>query len=74
MIDMTKTRMYTVQEAAEASGLTHGRICQLLRSGEIKGQKVGRLMWLIPESEVRRIAERGGGPGRPRSGTPRLSR
>ena len=67
------TTMYTVEEAARAAGLTRGRICQMLRSGQIHGIKIGRLMWVIPQSEVRKIIHPRKGPGRPRSGSPAVS-
>lgn len=38
-------------EAAKILGLTKGRIRQLLQSGEIKGQRVGRT-WIIYRRDI----------------------
>ena len=61
----------TVQQAASLIGVTHGRVRQLLLSGEMKGEQIpeqpnGR--WMILRSEVARFAEQQPKTGRPRSG------
>jgi excisionase family DNA binding protein len=60
-------------EFAEAVGLTHSRVCQKLRAGEIRGHKLGMRPWVIPESEIQRElsrqAESKGRAGRPRKST-----
>jgi len=53
--DMTKRTLedlMTVQEAADALGLTVGRIRQMLRAEVIRGFKMGPRMWVIPKEEV----------------------
>lgn len=48
-------------DAARELGLTEGRIRQMLRAGEIRGEKLGRRLWAIPSAEVDRLKrERGG--------------
>jgi len=66
MLTFNTERLLTASEAADLLGMTHGRVCQLLRAGLMKGHKVGRLVWLIPESEAKKFVEK---PtvGRPRS-------
>jgi excisionase family DNA binding protein len=54
-----KPRLWTTTELAEATGMTQGRIRQILRAGDIEGFKVGR-DWAIPDAEARRwLEERG---------------
>jgi len=67
VLEPVQDRLLTVREVCEMLGVTHGRVCQLLRSGEMKGTKIGRLMWLIPESEAKKFLEPSS-VGRPRSG------
>ena len=67
VLEPAKDRLLTVREVCHLTGLTHGRVCQLLRSGQMKGTKIGRLMWLIPENEAKKFVD----PtpvGRPRRG------
>ena len=52
---MAKFDFVSVQVAAEALGLTEGRVRQLLVSGEMKGHKVNGRAWAIPSKEVRRF-------------------
>ena len=66
MLEKTSERILTVAEAATELGVTEGRIRQLLLSGEMRGHKFGRTVWMIPESEVAKFRD----PpaiGRPRS-------
>lgn len=67
MLEPTKEKLLTVKEAARLIGVTEGRICQLLRSGSMRGIKVNQKAWLVPESEIKKFQT----PlkrGRPRSG------
>ena len=43
------------QEAADELGLTDGRIRQMLRAGELSGQKLGQRSWAIPAVEIERL-------------------
>lgn len=45
----------STEEAAVALGLTDGRIRQMLRAGELIGEKLGRRSWAIPSSEIDRF-------------------
>lgn len=60
----------SVEEAAEELDLTGGRVRQLLRAGELEGQKLGRFAWAVPRSEVERMKSRRD-PTKPRRGRPR---
>ena len=51
---------YTVNELAEAAGVSTSYVRRLLGSGDIQGRKVGegrRGVWYIPASEARRWLE-----------------
>lgn len=60
----------SVEEAAAVLDLTEGRIRQLLRATEMRGQKLGRYAWAIPRSEVERLKS-SRDPNKPRRGRPR---
>ena len=51
----------STEEAAVSLGLTDGRIRQMLRSGELVGDKLGRRSWAIPSSEIDRLKRQRGG-------------
>lgn len=69
MLGPTKERLLQVVEVARLTGLTRGRVIQLLLAKHMRGQKVGPF-WLIPESEAKRFVDRPSKVGRPRSGIP----
>lgn len=48
---------WTVAEAAEAIGVTTGRIRQMLRAGGIDGKKLGPRMWVISDDEIQRVCK-----------------
>ena len=48
---------WTVAEAAEAIGVTTGRIRQMLRAGSIDGIKMGPRMWVISDAEIQRVCD-----------------
>jgi hypothetical protein len=54
----------SVADAAERLGLDESRVRQLLRSGELAGQHLGRV-WLVDADGVARRAGRGAGSARP---------
>jgi excisionase family DNA binding protein len=63
--------LLTVPRAAEIIGLSRVRIRNLVRSGELPAEKVGR-DWLIRRSVVERFAQKERrGPGRPPKETSR---
>ena len=49
-------RFLTTKQASFAVGLNSSRVCQLLRSGKLKGEKMGR-DWLISRREIERFIE-----------------
>jgi len=66
MLETTDAKFLTTREAAAKAGVTKGRICQLIWSGEIEAKRVGTI-WLIPENQVEKIKIRPTKVGRPRS-------
>lgn len=58
-----------VKEAASLVGVTDARIRQMLLSKELRGIKAAQSLWLIPVSEVERLANQSRRPG----GRPRIS-
>ena len=46
----------TVPEVVQALGISRPTVYKLLASGEIKATRVGRRRWIIPRSEVDRLA------------------
>ena len=63
-------KFLTISQAAEEIGVTAGRVRQMICWGEIQGEQIppeprkGR--WLIPLSEVKRVAAVKPTTGRPR--------
>jgi len=62
------TDKLTVDEVAEITGMTHSRVCQLLRSGEMKGEKFRGVVWEVERREAEKFLESPNGRGRPRNG------
>jgi hypothetical protein len=60
------TDLLTAYEVAELCGMTHGRVCQLLQSGQMKGSKLRKIWWQVERREAAKFASRPEGPGRPR--------
>jgi excisionase family DNA binding protein len=54
--DKEEGRLMGTREASVVLGFTQDHIRLLLRTGKIKGVKIGKV-WRIPESEIREIAE-----------------
>jgi len=60
---------FSVPEAADALGVTDGRIRQMLAAGELRGHKLGEKNWAIPKAEVdKQKALPRSKVGRPRTG------
>lgn len=57
----------TVAEAAEIIGCTDGRVCQMARAGELKGQKMGKRTWIILRKDCEKYAKTPQKMGRPRN-------
>lgn len=55
---VTAERLYTVEEAAEHLGVSMVTVGRWLRSGNLRGVKVGRA-WRVPESALDEVAQRG---------------
>lgn len=51
-------RLYTVEEAAEHLCVSKVTLSRWLRSGKIRGVKIGRA-WRIPESALDEVARQG---------------
>lgn len=60
------TDQLSVDEVAELCGMTHGRVCQLLRAGEMKGTKRRGGIWEIERREADKFKKQPQGKGRPR--------
>lgn len=58
--------MLTVSEVASYLGVTEGYVCRLLRSGIMRGEKMGKKIWVVPKSEADKFREPSS-VGRPRS-------
>jgi len=54
----------SVREAADALSVTEGRIRQILRAGDLRGEKLGEHAWAIPAGEIERYQKVRRGPGR----------
>lgn len=57
----------SVGEAADAIGCTPGRVRQMLRAGELPGEKLHQMAWLIKKQDVEKVAKAEYKTGRPRS-------
>ena len=68
LADSKPTDLLSADEVAELCGITRGRVCQLLQSGEMKGEKFRGIVWQIERREAERFTQRPKGPGRPRLG------
>ena len=53
---MTAEKLYTVEEAAEALGISPLTLGNWLRAGKITGTKIGR-KWRITESDLQSFIE-----------------
>lgn len=60
-----KGRMYTIQEAADAMGMTRQRLHVLIQQGRVTAHRFGRV-WMVPEDAIGKIE-----PGKP-TGRPRI--
>lgn len=52
-------------QAAKIIGCTEGRVRQMLRSGEMIGQKVGERAWVVTTGEAERVRDTERKIGRP---------
>ena len=68
LIQAKPTDWLSPDEVAELCGMTHGRVCQLLRSGAMKGEKRRGGLWEILRREAEKFRDGSNGKGRPRSG------
>lgn len=55
-------------EVAALCGMTHSRVCQLLRSGEMVGRQGRGRLWEVQRREAEKFIEQPNGAGRPRNG------
>jgi excisionase family DNA binding protein len=66
LADTKADDLLTVKEVATLCGMTHSRVCQLLRSGEMRGKKLQRVLWQVKRREAEKFVERKNPEGRPR--------
>lgn len=60
----------SVTTAAQIIGCTVGRVRQLLRSGELRGEKLGERAWAVSRVHAEKIAKKPASTGRPRKNFP----
>jgi len=58
--------LLSTKEAAEVIGCTEGRVCQLLRSGDLAGEKINERAWVVHRESAEKYAKRPQHTGRPR--------
>lgn len=56
-------KILTTKQAARALGINDSRVRQLILSGRLPAQKIGR-DWIIQEKDLKKVSNRK--PGRPR--------
>ena len=59
----------SVSEAAVIIGVTTGRVRQMLRAGQLVGDKLSETVWVVPRCEAEKAGRNTQKTGRPRSGT-----
>lgn len=59
----------TVSQTAEFLGLTTGRVRQMLREGDLSGEKIGDWMWVVHRRSAEKFALQPKKTGRPRTGS-----
>lgn len=70
IIPMSRTNpddLLSPEEVAALTGMSHSRVCQLLRKRQMNGRKVRGRMWEIQRREAERFIEVAA-TGRPRTG------
>jgi excisionase family DNA binding protein len=60
------TDWLTTEEVAVLCGMTHSRVCQLLRSKQMNGEQGRGRIWRIQRREAEKFREQPDGAGRPR--------
>jgi len=60
-------RYYSVREAAQALGVSRGRVHQFVCEGRLRGERIGNVL-VFRESEIKRFRRIPRTPGRPKSG------
>lgn len=56
-MDTKKINQYTVTDFAATAGVTVSYVRQLLRARKIKGIKLGARAWVLPASELSKLAK-----------------
>jgi excisionase family DNA binding protein len=69
VLERTQDKMLTTKEVADMIGVTYSYVCQLIRDGKISATRIGERVYLIPESEAKKLLVRSS-VGRPRSKLP----
>jgi len=65
VLNSRREKLFTVSEAANILGVTETYIRRLIHEGRMSATRIGRRVWLVPESEVEKFREP------PRVGRPR---
>lgn len=58
----------TVEHAAEIIGITPGRVRQMLRANELRGEKFSERAWIVDRKSAQKLAKVSHSVGRPRGG------
>ena len=56
----------SADEVAALCGMSHSRVCQLLRSGELPGERLRGKFWQVRRKHAERFIQQPAGKGRPR--------
>ena len=63
---MIESKWLDIGEAADKIGCTVSYIRQLLRAGELSGQKIGERAWIVENNSVLKFVKKPKKTGRPR--------
>ena len=66
MTTMIESKWLDIGEAADKIGCTVSYIRQLLRAGELSGQKIGERAWIVENNSVLKFVKKPKKTGRPR--------
>ena len=64
---MSVGNFLSVAEAAELIGCSDGRVRQMLRAKELRGQKLHHMAWVVEKRDAERMAKKTYTTGRPRT-------
>ena len=67
-MSLSARKFLSVEEAADLLGCTVGRIRQMLRAEELKGEKLNERAWAVDREDAEKAARKPQERGRPRIG------